>query len=283
MSENKRRIKQIGPHSFLFNNNPGIFYFLSFEIIDLINIQIYLIKIMPTETYVFETIIPFNKLGTDDPTPQDTIQNILFIIHKFDFIIKEESNKTILSINSKNKASIELLIYSREKKVMKKALYKGKINNMEKRILELLSTIVKQDKRINELRKKEQNHRNILNKLGQITNALAKKINKPDNNNSSKYNERNSLKPNYNRNQNNNNKNNKNLLLTKSMTVESFNPFLKDINLTYDNINSKTIIKKDAKKGYNPYDPKNFGTNNLNPTQNRNNTIHINKFKNFKP
>lgn len=243
MSEDKKGIKQIGPHSFLFCNNPYVYYFLSFEIIDPLNVQIYLIKIMPTETYVFEVIIPFNKFGTDYSSSHEAIQNILLLIRNFDFTIKEESNKILLTINSKEKASIELLISNRDKKAIKKSIYKGKINNLQNKIAELLSTIVKQESKINELRKKEDDNRIILNKLGRITNSIALKLDKPNNINNKYNHERNSLKLNNFQNQNNDIKNNK-LYLTKSMTMQNFNPFLKDINLYHDNINKNKVIKK---------------------------------------
>ena len=108
MSEIKRNIQQIGPNSFLFVNSQRIFYFLSFEISEIINIKINLIKMEPTETYIYESILPFNDLGTDDPSPQDTLQTISFLIYSNDFEINEESNKIIIVINTKNKSLIEV-------------------------------------------------------------------------------------------------------------------------------------------------------------------------------
>ena len=113
MNENKR-VRQIGVNSFFFFiNNNKVFYFLSFENIKINDIKIILIKIMQKETYVYEAIIPFNKLGSDEPTPLDTIKNIKSIIYNNDFIMKEELNKIILSLTTKSegKIVIELNLY----------------------------------------------------------------------------------------------------------------------------------------------------------------------------
>lgn len=184
MSENKKCIKQIGPQSFLFYINPKVYYYLSFEIIEIVKIQIFLIKILEKETYVFAANFPFNKLGTGEATPQDAIKNISFIIHNFDFIIKEEGfNKIILSINSSLKATIELFLYSRENDAKKGTSNKVLINNMKNKIDNLLITIVKQEQKISELKRKEGNQKRVLNKIGQIVNTITKKIDNKSYNN----------------------------------------------------------------------------------------------------
>ena len=201
MSENKKCIKQIGPHSFLFYINPKIYYYLSFEIVEIVKIQIFLIKIMEKETYVFSANFPFSKLGTGEASPQDAIKNISFIIHNFDFIIKEEGfNKIILSINSRSKATIELFLYNRENDAKKGTSNKILINNMKNKIDNLLITIVKQEQKISELKRKEGNQKIVLNKIGQIVNTITKKIDNKSYNN---------LGFSINTNQNNTNKKNK--------------------------------------------------------------------------
>ena len=101
--EKLKKIKQIGPNSFLFFFGK-LFYFISFEIIEILNIKINIIKIEESETHIFQTIIQFNSLGTEDISPEDTLQTISFLINSFDFSINEESNKITLIINSKKKS-----------------------------------------------------------------------------------------------------------------------------------------------------------------------------------
>ena len=177
MSENKECIKQVGAHSFLFYINPKVYYYMSFEIIEIAKIQIFLIKIMEKETYVFAANLPFNKLGTGEASPQDAIKNISYIIHNFDFLIKEEGfNKIILSINSSSKPTIELFLYNRENDPKKGTSNKILINNMKNKIDNLLMTIVKQEQKISELKRKEGIQKIALNKIGQIVNTITKKI-----------------------------------------------------------------------------------------------------------
>ena len=154
MSEKKKAIHQTSPNSFLFFINPDIFYFLCFEIKEGLKIKISLIKMKIKETYVYENIVPFNAFGTNDSSPQDTIRTLLNLINDFDFMIIEELNKIILSINTKNNATIELLLFNSEKNTKKEEKYKENINNMQNRIKDLLIIIGKQEQRMNELKKK---------------------------------------------------------------------------------------------------------------------------------
>ena len=131
MSENKKNIKMIGPNSFLFSFNQEAFYFLSFEVLELLKVKIILIKMLKTETYVFETIVPFNALGTNDPSPQDALQSVSYLICNNDFSIKEEMNKIILFINSINKASIQILSYDKNNESNKDSAHKVHLNNMQ--------------------------------------------------------------------------------------------------------------------------------------------------------
>ena len=108
--ENLKKIKQIGPNSFLFFFGK-LFYFISFEIIEVLNIKINIIKIEESETHIFQTIIQFDSLGTDDVCPEETLQTISLLINGFDFSINEESNKITLIINSKNKLSFFVVYY----------------------------------------------------------------------------------------------------------------------------------------------------------------------------
>ena len=174
MSELKNNIKQIGPNSFLFFNEQRIFYLLTFEISEIIKIKINLIKMEPIETYVFESIIPFNDLGTDDPSPEDTLNNISYTILSNDFEINEEQNKIILIINTKNKALIELFLYRDNSPKIKE--HKENINFMQNKIQNLLGIMLNQEKKINELKQKEESHKILINKIDEITNNINKQL-----------------------------------------------------------------------------------------------------------
>ena len=191
MSENQRGIKQVGPFSFLFFNDEEIFFFLSFEIVEILKIKIDLIKMMKTETYVFENIIHFNQFGTEDISPEDTLNTVSYLVNSNNFTIKEDDNKITLSINSKNPASIELLIYDKKDDSNKELSHNAHINNVQNRIQELLNTISKQNQKINELKQREQIHKNLINKIGEITNNISQKLdnenNKSNQNNNQNY------------------------------------------------------------------------------------------------
>ena len=230
MLENKRNIKQIGPYSFLFMKEQRIIYLLSFEIYEIIKIKVNIIRMEKTETYVFELIIPFNDLGTDDPSPQDTLKNISFIIHNNDFEINEEQNKIVMIINTKNKALLELNLYrNNSPKVIE---HKENINIMQNKIQDLLDIMFNQEQKIKELQYKEENHKNLINKIGEITSNMNNQLDKENNEYQMKVMQyKNNLR--YNR----------------SMTTNynSYNP----------NITVKTNVV------YNPYLPDNVNVNNL--------------------
>ena len=250
MSEKKKAIHQTSPNSFLFFINPDIFYFLCFEIKEGLKIKISLIKMKIKETYVYENIVPFNAFGTNDSSPQDTIRTLLYLINDFDFMIKEELNKIILSINTKNNATIELLLFNSEKNTKKEEKYKENINNMQNRIKDLLIIIGKQEQRMNELKKNEENHKILINKLEQITTTISKKLDSND------------INKKYNKNfYNNNNQNNINLNYNRTM---SFSGNISNKNNLNNKINNNnTNIKTNYNTPYNPYLPVNSNTNNL--------------------
>ncbi len=269
MSENKKNIKMIGPNSFLFSFNQEAFYFLSFEVLELLKVKIILIKMLKTETYVFETIVPFNALGTNDPSPQDALQSVTYLICNNDFSIKEEMNKIILFINSINKASIQILSYDKNNESNKDSAHKVHLNNMQSRIQELLSKISMQDQKINELKKRRENHEYIINKAEEITNQINIKLDKEEanknknqyNNNNNQYN--NNYNP-YNTNNNNNNpynpyNTNNNFQYSRSTTqINNNNYNFNNLN-NNNNINFRTTINK----VYSGYLPDNTNVNNL--------------------
>ena len=264
MNDNKR-IKQIGENSFLFFiNDNKVFYFLCIENIKIHDIKIILIKIMQRETYVYESIIPFNKLGTDDPSPLDAIKNIKSIIYNNDFIMKEELNKIILSINTKKKGIIELNLYDKNKESENNFRNKNHINNMKNFINDLLSTISNQDKKIKELQQKENDHKQLINKIEEITTNISKQlinINNNNNNNNNQYNNNNRDNNPYNPYGNNNNNPydiNSNLGHLRAKTMNLNNNYRFD-----NNINNNPTIKTNVNIVYNGYLPENRNINNL--------------------
>ena len=188
MSENQRVIKQIGPYQFLFFIEKDKFFFLSFEIIEIIKIKINLIKIMRKVTYVFENIIHFNQFGTEDLSPKDTLKTVSFLINNNNFMITEEAlQKITFTINSKKQSSIVLFIYNKKVNQNKELIHKAHINNMKNRIQELLNIVSMQNQKINELKQKEEKHKILINKIGEITNNISNKL-VNENYNSHKYN-----------------------------------------------------------------------------------------------
>ena len=270
MSENKKNIKMIGPNSFLFSLNQEAFYFLSFEVIELLKVKIILIKMLKTETYVFETIVPFNTLGTNDPSPQDALQSVSFLIFNNEFSIKEEMNKIILFLNSTNKASIQILPYDKNNESNKDSAHKVHINNMQSRIQELLCTISMQDQKINELKQRGENHKKLINKIEEITSKINSQLDKEQaNKNKNQYNNNNNnqYNSNYNPyNTNNNNNNPYNPYNTNSKfqysraTTQIYNN-----NYNYNNLNNNNNInfKTTVNTVYSPYLPENTNVNNL--------------------
>ena len=241
----KKDVQKVGPNSFLFFQSPDIFYFLSFEIFEIIKVKINLIKMLPSETYVYETIIPFNSLGTDDQSPQDSIGNISSLIFNKDFAIKEDSNRIFLNINSKNKASIELLLYNKNNSSNRESIQKKHINLLQNKIQDLINKISMQDKKINELRQKEENHKFLLNKMDEITSKITNELKNENNNNfNNQYN-------------NNNNPYNNNLKYARTLVTPNMN--YNNLNNNYNGPNI-TISKQTV---YNPYLPNNVNINSL--------------------
>ena len=242
MSEIKNNIIQIGPNGYLFYRNPGIFYFLTFEKVEILEIRVILIKLELNETYVFEAIVPFNEFGTNDATSDETLQNLSFLISNFDFTLNEEINKVKLIINSIDKASIDLLLY-KGKEGTKEQKQKEHLNNMQNTIQNLLNTIMNQEQKINELKQREENHKILLNKIDEITSNINKKLDSVNNNNNSGSN--NSFYKNYNR--------------ANTTQLNFQNPYFNSIN---NNQNKPNIIVQN-RVVFSPYLPDNVNMNNL--------------------
>ena len=280
MNSESKGIKQLSSGKFLFHLNGKEIYYLVFSSIDMINIEIILIKLKQKETYVYKTIIPFQKIGTNDSSSFDALKNLNFIIYNFDFIIKDEFNKMILFLNSQFKSQIELFLYNKNMEQnnenMKKQLnMKKNLENMQNRINELMNIIQIQNKKIYELKQKEDKHIKLINKVDEVTKKIAdeynskcKNINNKNNNNNinnnmqNNYNNQNNINNNYN-NQNNNNDVNKNLFISNRPDnyKNNYNP--NDSNPLNMNYNKNKKLNITVNVELRPYLPGNANVDNL--------------------
>ena len=274
-SSNKS-LKQIGPSKFLFHLNSKTIYFLTFDNVDLTNIEIILIKLCPKDTLVYKNIIPFQNLGTGDCSPQDTIKTLNFIVYNFDFTISDQYHKFVLSLNTKFKANVELFLYNKnmETNNLNKFLEnKKQIDSMQSKIHELISIISNQKKKINELKQKEQNQIKLINKIEEVTNGIASQYrNNPNKNNNN--NQQNHMNNNVNakNNFNNMNQNDKQKNLLATVAPQSFKRNL-DMNFSnannLNNNNNKAGFNKaktlnlTVNVKYSPYLPNNTNIDNL--------------------
>ena len=236
---------------------------------------------LKTETFVYESTLPFNELGTNDVTSQDTLQRISNILLKTDFSIKEEEIgcKVNLFINTQNKASIDLWQYTKKNEENKDSVHQTNLNKMKNRIQDLMHTISMQDQKINELKQREDNHIKLINKIEQITNNMNDQLDREQNNN------------NNNKNSNFNNYNSVNPYQTNN---NSYNPYNNNNNDSQYKMNNNTNVKISVKTVYSPYMPDNTNFDNLlTRPEYRNNkprykhekkkTINLDNIENYRP
>ena len=269
MSESKKGIHLIDLNNYLFFNSPDIYYSLSLEIVESNKIKVILIKILETETYIFENIVPFSDFGTEDSSPLESLKKVSFLIYNYNFIIKEELNKVYLYINTKKPASIELFLHDQKKSEDIDIYYEEQMKIMQNKILELVNKIATQEEKINQIQKNEENNINKIKNMEQITQNLSLRLNQ--NNNNNQYNNNNNKQ--YNNNQyNNKNQNNSN--------YNPYNPYKTNINNNpYSTNNSNNQYGKNNSN--NPYSSNNsnknpYNTNNSNNSYNINNPYDIN-------
>ena len=253
-SNQTKEIKQISPGKYLFFINGKEIYYLTFESKDMMNIEIILIKLNPKETYVYKTIIPFQKIGTNDPSIIDALSNLNFIIYNFDFSITDEFNKIILWLNSKSQVSIHLFLYNKNMENVENKKQLEKKNNLEKmqdKMKELINIIEMQNKKIIELKQKEESQIKLINKVDEVTKQITDQY-KEIKNNSNNYNNANN-----NFNQNNNDINNN--MYMRSRTNYNQN----DSNNPNMNFNQNKKLSVNVNYVLNPYLPDNTNINNL--------------------
>ena len=267
MSESKKGIHQITRNSYLFFNSPEIYYLIAFEIEESSKIRINLLKILETETYIFNALVPFEKLGTGDKSPQDTLNKVIFIIYNNNFVIKEDLKKIYLHLNSKIPSTLELTLIDHYGNEQNDQNYNEEINNMQNRIQNLLSTIARQDQKINELKKVEEMNINKIQKMEQVAKNLYDEINNKQN------------KFNNNNNNRNNNNNQYNIYEVKPNNVQ--NPYRTNMDNQYNNNNNFNYGHNRTMtfQNQNPYNPKIL--NNMNNYNNlgSNNNIAFNPYK----
>ena len=254
MSNQTKEIKQISPGKYLFFINGKEIYYLTFESKDMMNIEIILIKLNPKETYVYKTIIPFKKIGTNDPSIIDALSNLNFIIYNFDFSITDEFNKIILWLNSKSKVSIELFLYNKNMENAENKKQLEKKNNLEKmqdKMKELINIIEMQNKKIYELKQKEESQIKLINKVDEVTKQITEQYKEIKNNSNNYNNANNNFK------QNNNDINNN--MYMRSRTNYNQN----DSNNPNMNFNQNKKLNVNVNYVLNPYLPDNANINNL--------------------
>ena len=249
-------IKQLSSGKFLFNTSEKDLYYLSFEPIDMINIEIILIKLRPNETYVYKTVIPFQKIGTNDISSFDTLKNLNFIIYNNQFSFNDDFNKITLNIDSQSPSQIELFLYNknmeRNNENMKKQLnMKQNLEKLQNRMNELVNIIHFQNKKIFELKQKEEAHIKLINKVDEVTKNISEEYNREYKNKSNNIN--NNINDNYNNNnynQNNNFNNHQNNNDMKKNLFISTRPNYNNFPNPNDSNNINMTCKKNHKLSY---------------------------------
>lgn len=240
MSESKKGIHQVGPTSFLFFNTPEIFYSISFEIKDSSNIRFYIIKIQPTETYLYHNEVKYSLFDTGDSTPQNTIKKLAYLIYNYNFIIKEGQNKLIMIINSRTQVNLELFLYNsnfdNKNDTLNNPILDEQMKEMQNKIQDLLNIISNQEKKLNEYRQKEEVYINKIKKIEQVTSNLSKRIENQQN---------------MNNNSNVNNNNTQNNVYTNNNQLNK-NPYNSVVNMNnYQNYNSGENINNNYNNNFN--------------------------------
>ena len=264
MVESKRGVHQIGKNSFLFLNSPEIFYSLTFELVESNKIRLFLLKILESDTYIYQGTFPFEFFGTGEVSPDNTVKNLNYLIYNNYFMIKEQPNKVNILLNSKKRANIELLMLPLEDNNQDKDLYfNEQINLMQNKINELINVVSTQEQQIKEMKNTEESHINIINGLEKKVNDL---FNRLDNENMSQNNG-------VVQSNNNNNSNNYDI-------YNSNNPY--NINNSFNR--TTTYNPYSINNSINPYSKNNsnnaYGINNSNQNNNFNNPDSINNFDN---
>ena len=268
MAESKKGIHLIDLNNYLFFNSPDIYYSLSFEIVETNKIKVILIKILETETYIFENIVPFSDFGTEDSSPLESLKTVSILIYNYKFIIKEELNKAFLYINTKKPASIELFLHELKKPEDIDIYYEEQMKIMQNKISELVNKISMQEQKMNQIQKNEENNINKIKNMEQVAKNLSLRLDSKNNNN----NQINNNKKQYTSNQYSNIKNQNNA------NYNPYNPYKTNTNNnTYSTNNSNNIYNNNSNNPYNTNNSnKSYNINNSNNSYSSNNPYDVN-------
>ena len=266
-------IKQVYPGKFLFHLNSKDIYYLTFEAIDTKNIEIMLIKLLPRETYVYKSQIPFQSLNTNDNSVYDAIKNLNYSIYSLNFSLSEQFNKIILFIN--NQAKIEVGLYNKnmdEKSKNEKNLEaKKNMDKLKDKMNSLLNIVSMQKNKIAELKQKEESQVKLINKIEEVTNKINEQYHQQmqnnNNNNNNMQQNNNNMNNNYsnsnNNNYNNNDEKRKMLFRTTNENVYGKYPQINNSNSINMNYKKNTKLKMTVNVALKPYLPDNTNPDNL--------------------
>ena len=266
-------IKQVYPGKFLFHLNSKDIYYLTFEAIDTKNIEIMLIKLLPRETYVYKSQIPFQSLNTNDNSVYDAIKILNYSIYSLNFSLSEQFNKIILFIN--NQAKIEVGLYNKnidEKSKNEKNLEaKKNMDKLKDKMNSLLKIVSMQKNKIAELKQKEESQVKLINKIEEVTNKINEQYHQQmqnnNNNNNNMQQNNNNMNNNYsnsnNNNYNNNDEKRKMLFRTTNENVYGKYPQINNSNSINMNYKKNTKLNMTVNVALKPYLPDNTNPDNL--------------------
>ena len=266
-------IKQVYPGKFLFHLNSKDIYYLTFEAIDTKNIEIMLIKLLPRETYVYKSQIPFQSLNTNDNSVYNAIKNLNYSIYSLNFSLSEQFNKIILFIN--NQAKIEVGLYNKnidEKSKNEKNLEaKKNMDKLKDKMNSLLNIVSMQKNKIAELKQKEESQVKLINKIEEVTNKINEQYHQQmqnnNNNNNNMQQNNNNMNNNYsnsnNNNYNNNDEKKRMLFRTTNENVYGKSPQINNSNSINMNYKKNTKINMTVNVALKPYLPDNTNPDNL--------------------
>ena len=266
-------IKQVYPGKFLFHLNSKDIYYLTFEAIDTKNIEIMLIKLLPRETYVYKSQIPFQSLNTNNNSVYDAIKILNYSIYSLNFSLSEQFNKIILFIN--NQAKIEVGLYNKnidEKSKNEKNLEaKKNMDKLKDKMNSLLNIVSMQKNKIAELKQKEESQVKLINKIEEVTNKINEQYHQQmqnnNNNNNNMQQNNNNMNNNYsnsnNNNYNNNDEKRKMLFRTTNENVYGKYPQINNSNSINMNYKKNTKLNMTVNVALKPYLPDNTNPDNL--------------------
>ena len=153
---------------------------------------------------------------------------------------------------------------------------KKNLENMQNRMNELINTIQMQNKKIFELKQKEEGQIKLINKVDEVTKKIANEYNAKYKNNNNNKNMQNKYYNNQNNiNQNNNNYNQNNIYNNQNNNYNNQNN--NDYNKNNNNdMNKNLFISTRPEYNKNNYNPNDSNTLNMNYTKNKKLNLTVN-------